>query len=99
MSRYELTRKRKSDRKFVSNSSKIETNHYSTTIYDTVSKVNSDIYVIAQYGDRLDHLAYEFYGDQHLWWFIARVNNINAMNVPAGTRLRIPVSVNNAKGS
>ena len=99
MSRYELTRKRKSNRKFVSNSSKIETNHYNTTIYDEVPKSNDDIYVITQAGDRLDQLAYEFYQDQHLWWFIARANNISTMNISAGTRLRIPVSVNNAKGS
>ena len=72
---------------------------YSTTLYDEIPKLNSDIYVIAQEGDRLDSLAFEYYGDQHLWWFIARANNIKTMNVSAGTRLRIPSSTEKAKGN
>jgi len=34
-----------------------------------------------------------------LWWFIARVNNLNAMHIPAGISLRIPLTARNAKGS
>ena len=71
---------------------------FSTTIYDDVPKSNDDMYVITQEGDRLDNLAFEYYGDQSLWWFIARVNHLNSMNVPNGTRLRIPLSIVNAKG-
>ena len=70
---------------------------YKTTIYNDVPKSNDDMYVITQEGDRLDNLAYEYYGDQYLWWFIARVNNLKAINVEAGTRLRIPTSTINAK--
>jgi len=33
-----------------------------------------------------------------LWWFIARVNNLKTMNIPAGTKLRIPVLTDNANG-
>ena len=68
-----------------------------TTIYETVPKSNDDMYVITQEGDRLDNLAYEYYGDQYLWWFIARVNNLKTINIEAGTRLRIPTSTINAK--
>ena len=71
---------------------------YSTTLYDEIPKLNSDIYVIAQEGDRLDSLAFEYYGDQHLWWFLARANHLKAMNVPAGTRLRVPISTTNITG-
>ena len=88
MSRYDLTKRSKKGYK----------SKFSTTLYDKVPKLNSDIYVITQEGDRLDNLAFEYYGDQHLWWFIARVNNLKSMNVAAGTRLRIPSSTNNAQG-
>ena len=90
MSRYEITRIIKDKKKGISK--------FGTTIYDDVPKINDDIYVIAQEGDRLDNLAFEYYGAQHLWWFIARANNLKTMNVPAGTRLRIPVSTEKAKG-
>ena len=89
MSRYDLTSKK--------DNKKNETG-YGTTYYDPVPKENTDFYVITQYGDRLDNLAFEYYGDQHLWWFIARVNHLTSMNVPVGKRLRIPVSLTYAKG-
>ena len=72
--------------------------YYSTTIYSKVPERNDDMYFIAQEGDRCDNLANRFYGDPQLWWFIARVNNLTANNIPAGTSLRIPVSTKNAKG-
>lgn len=71
---------------------------YGTTYYDNVPESNSDIFVTSQYGDRLDKLAHQFYGDSSLWWFIARVNNIKTMNVEPGTSLRIPVSTEFARG-
>ena len=99
MARYDLTDKKQTEIKDVSHNSKKIKHHYGTTIYDDVPKSNDDIYVITQYGDRLDNLAFQFYNDQHLWWFIARANNIKTMNVPTGTRLRIPISTEKAKGS
>ena len=57
------------------------------------------MYFISQHGDRCDSLANRFYGSPTLWWFIARVNHIKGMNIPAGTKLRIPVTTSNAKGS
>tara|TARA_Y100000593_G_C4315158_1_gene340487 strand:+ start:440 stop:730 length:291 start_codon:yes stop_codon:yes gene_type:complete len=69
---------------------------YSTSYYQEVPKRNTDIYVITEYGDRLDNLAFQFYGDPHLWWFIARVNHVNTMNVEVGTSLRIPISIDEA---
>ena len=71
---------------------------FDTTIYKEVPKKDTDEYFIAQEGDRCDNLANRFYGDPQLWWFIARVNNLTANNIPAGTSLRIPVSTKNAKG-
>ena len=91
MARYDKTRVKKSE----------ETNkpHYTTTIYDEVPERNDDMYFIAQEGDRCDNLAYRFYKNPNLWWFIAKVNKLTTMNIPAGTSLRIPVSTENASGS
>tara|TARA_R110001592_G_scaffold172221_1_gene410688 strand:+ start:194 stop:454 length:261 start_codon:yes stop_codon:yes gene_type:complete len=83
MSRYENTKKLKKNRK----------SYYLTTIYDKVEEKNNDNYFIAQQGDRCDNLAVRFYGDSTLWWFIARVNNLTTMNIPAGTSLRIPATI------
>ena len=88
MSRYENTKLVKKN-KIVSKA---------TTIYSSIPEDDTDLYIITQYGDRLDNLAYEYYGDQHLWWFIARANHLRSMNVPAGTRLRIPIDTEFAKG-
>ena len=83
----------------IQNSKKNNKNVYTTTIYDKVPERDSDMYFISQHGDRCDSLANRFYGSPTLWWFIARVNHIKGMNIPAGTKLRIPVTTSNAKGS
>jgi len=67
--------------------------HYSTTYYAKTPVRDDDMYFIATQGDRCDLLAVRFYGDVNLWWFIAKVNNIKTMNIPAGTPLRIPSNV------
>lgn len=42
--------------------------------------------------NRLDKIAFRFYGTAKLWWAIAQVNNLvdPFMDVPTGTQLRIP---------
>ena len=82
MPRYEHTKRLKDKKKNI--------NKYGTTIYNKVPERNDDMYFIAQSGDRCDNLAQRFYGDPSLWWFVARVNNLKTMNIPAGTSLRIP---------
>ena len=69
---------------------------YRTSIYKEVPESNNDIYVITQTGDRLDHLAQQFYGNSNLWWFIAHVNNINTINLKAGVGLRISFDLEKA---
>ncbi len=78
---------------------------FSTTTYfpqnramsEELDGKNTDLYVLTQEGDRLDNLANEYYSNPSLWWYIARVNNLKTMNVPAGTSLRIPLSTKDAK--
>ena len=72
--------------------------YYNTTIYEKVPEKNTDQYFIAVDGDRCDNLAQEFYGNPNLWWYIARVNNLTTMNIPAGTSLRIPIDTEFAEG-
>ena len=74
-------------------------NRYKTTIYRDVPFSDSDIYVISQDGDRFDLLAHQFYGNSRLWWYIAQANHLSAMNIEPGTSLRIPASVDAAKGA
>ena len=89
MSRYAGTRKRNKKGKKI----------YSTTIYNKVTESDTDMYFIAQDGDRCDNLAQRFYNNANLWWFVARVNNLKTMNIPAGTSLRIPIKIDNAIGT
>ena len=88
MSRYKNTRIEKKKNK----------SYYKTTIFNQVPKQDSDIYVITQYGDRLDLLAHQFYGDSSLWWNIARANDLNTLIIPENIQLRIPGTTEYAKG-
>jgi hypothetical protein len=89
MNRYKDTRKQKKENNVT---------YYKTTIFDKVPKSNDDIYVLTQSGDRLDLLAYQFYGDISLWWYIARANNLFSINVPPNIQLRIPGTTKFARG-
>ena len=65
---------------------------YRTKIYPDIPLRDDDIYVATQTGDRLDGIAYQFYGDASLWWIIATANNIHdaPLGLTEGTVLRIP---------
>ena len=90
MARYENTN--------INYSGKVKRDRFRTTIYSEVPLRNDDMYFIAQEGDRCDLLANRFYNNIQLWWFIARVNNLTTMNIPAGTKLRIPITAKDATG-
>ena len=81
-----------------SNTGKFNMKTFRTTIYKEVPERDDDMYFIAQEGDRCDNLAVRFYKDPKLWWFIAHVNNLKTMNIPAGTSLRIPITTKDALG-
>ena len=95
MSRYSNT---KMTRKSLLPKQKNNVLSYETTLYQRIPETNGDLHVISTEGDRLDNLAFQFYGDSSLWWYIAKANNLTAMNVPAGTSLRIPASTDFAFG-
>ena len=95
MSRYSNT---KITRKSLLPKQKKNVLSYETTLYQRIPETNGDLHVIATEGDRLDNLAFQFYGDPNLWWYIARVNNLKSMNLTAGLSIRVPASTTEASG-
>jgi hypothetical protein len=51
-----------------------------------------DVIYTVKDSDRIDLLAYRFYGDPSLWWVIAVVNNLEILptDLVVGANLRIP---------
>tara|TARA_R100000008_G_C3583419_1_gene170292 strand:- start:2253 stop:2564 length:312 start_codon:yes stop_codon:yes gene_type:complete len=69
-----------------------------TTVYNEVPERDDDVLITTQEGDRLDILSQQFYNTPHYWWFIARVNNLKSNNLKPGLQLRVPITLENAKG-
>lgn len=69
--------------------------YYINNIYPDVPLSNEDNYVITVLGDRLDLLAFNFYGDPSLWWVITSANSLpgDSLYIEPGTQLRIPVDL------
>jgi hypothetical protein len=94
MNRYQNIKKIKVDNKLC----------YQTTRYPEIPLSENDIYVYASQGDRFDTLAYQYYGDQSLWWIISIANTAiagtdlpsdlpqDALIMPEGTQIRIPAN-------
>jgi len=70
--------------------------YYKGRYYPNIPLSESDVYVITNVGDRLDNLAYVYYGDATMWWIIAIANNNatrGALYPTPGTQLRIPTNL------
>lgn len=69
--------------------------YYINNIYPDIPLSNEDNYVITVLGDRLDLLAFDFYGDTSYWWVIASANSLpgDSLYLEPGTQLRIPVNL------
>lgn len=89
---------RYSDSYLIPNSRKVETNgtvkevrRISTQMYPNFN-TSDDTQIVSQEGDRLDLLAAEYYGDESLWFTIARANGLGkgSMMIPPGRIIRIP---------
>ena len=67
---------------------------YSTTFYPEIPIRDTDIFITSVFGQRLENLAYKYYGDTSLWWIISKANGIRGqMGLKPGTLLRIPQDV------
>lgn len=71
--------------------------YYKNVSYPEIGLSEDDIYVITEFGDRLDLLANQFYNDVTLYWIIAAANpdyiNFGSIFIKEGTQLRIPTNI------
>ena len=68
--------------------------YFINTVLPDVPLSREDVYIITQDGDRLDNLAYKYYGDTTLWWVIAKANGIKGKAaVSVDEILRIPGNI------
>ena len=70
---------------------------YTPVFYPPSVNQEGDYYIIAGEGDRLDNIAFDFYGDPKLWWVIASENNLpgDSLYIPGpdcGKQLKIPAT-------
>jgi phage tail protein X len=68
-----------------------------SVLMPTIIPSATDIYIITTPGDRLDLIAYKYYGNVSYWWIIAQANveskvGKGTMVVPTGIQLRIPTN-------
>ncbi len=67
---------------------------YNTTFYPSIPIDDSDRFIYTKFGDRVDALANEYYGDVTLWWIISKANGIKGQaGLKPGQLLRIPGQV------
>lgn len=73
------------------------TPYYNSALYPEIPLSEDDIYVITDFGDRLDMLANQFYNDITLYWVISAANpnklDFGSIFIPEGTQLRIPTNI------
>jgi nucleoid-associated protein YgaU len=72
----------------------------STAIFNAAlnGELETTTLVLTQ-GQRLDHLAGQFYGDGRYWWVIAAASGIGwAPQCPAGTVIKVPKNLTAALG-
>lgn len=67
---------------------------YKSILYPVIRESSNDIFIIAKDSDRLDLIAYKYYGDVTMWWIIAKANGIKGtFFIPVGTQIRIPQDI------
>ena len=68
--------------------------YYINIVFPDIPPTSEDTYIISSYEDRLDLLAYDYYGDERLWWVISRANpdvtRKDSFFIKSGVQIRIP---------
>ncbi len=68
--------------------------HYKNILFPEIPLDVNDIYAMSRVGDRLDLIAYRFYGSTELWWIIAIANfgkiPKDSLALKPGVQFRIP---------
>lgn len=68
-----------------------------SVVYPDIPLSETDVYMYTIRGDRLDNLAYQFYGDPTLWWILSVANPDlpnDSLYPTIGFQLRIPQNIN-----
>lgn len=70
-------------------------NVYRTTYYPDIPESEDDFYITVSQVEYLDSLAKKYYGDENLWWIIARANNLPGykLSITTNKQIRIPANV------
>lgn len=67
---------------------------FKSILYPQIRTSTDDIFVFTKETDRLDLIAFRYYGDVTKWWIIAQANHIrNTFFIPPGVQLRIPMNL------
>lgn len=63
--------------------------------YPTIDVRDDDLTHEVEESDRIDKLAYTYYGDANLWWIIALANDLRMLpsDLQAESKIRIPSPV------
>lgn len=73
--------------------------YLSSVKYPEIPLSETDIYIISNFGDRLDLIANDYYQDFTLYWIINAANPdatpSDSIYVPEGVQLRIPMDISN----
>lgn len=69
--------------------------YYVNNLYPDIPLSGEDSYVITVLGDRLDLMAFDFYGDSSFWWVIASANALpgDSLYLEPGAQIRIPANL------
>ena len=73
------------------------TRYRASTRYPDIPFLEDDVFLLTLRGDRLDNLAYQFYGDPTLWWILSVANPDlpnDSLYPTLGFQLRIPSNIN-----
>lgn len=66
---------------------------YSSIFYPSIEEFEGDVYIITKETDRMDLLAWRYYGDSTLWWIIAHCNKIKGgLVLSPNMQIRIPMN-------
>jgi hypothetical protein len=73
----------------------VGTQYYRPTYYPNITVTPQDNYIITKTTDRLDLIAFDFYGDSTLWWILAMANNLpgDSLYPGKGVQIRIPANL------
>ena len=76
-------------------SANIKDNYYETSQYPNIDLDNIKTFsIIITETDRLDALAFKYYGSGEYWWVIALVNNIDYFfDIVPGQQIQIPINL------